>query len=408
YNVSFESADVPSGKITLFGTIFIPDTASSARPVPGCVLIHGSGGNNRWEEGDGVRVFEDIAIKLATNGVAVLVYDKRNCHISPCMYQFCRDTTNNCVQSLKLSLYDFLSDAQQAFYFLANYSNRIDSNKLYIMGHSEGVTIGINLALNLLERHSQPSPKGLVLLMGVGVDFDLVLEYQAKVQQPLFEKYLLDLRSQTSVTPQISAEILRVTEILNVFNCITNVAVEQYNLIRQNRIPIDYSSIICYSGATFPATNVSTVNVSIQHGFYCPAKCGTSICSKDLNIMECLIQCQISYSFDTCLSTAWANSQLQLGNDKQLTKSLEIMKRNNVSIMSINSQTDLKVPPVVYQPLLQLIEKIYEKKSIRLFLNEVDGLTHSMTSKTSARNVDPIITEKITKFIEDLYVELYL
>ncbi|CAF1217386.1 unnamed protein product, partial [Didymodactylos carnosus] len=145
YNVTFDSSEnVTSGKIKLFGTILIPIEATISNPVPGCLLVHGSGGNDRWEDiENNYHLFYDIATYLASNGIAVLVYDKRNCRLPICQYQFCNispiNDTDNCVQSLKLTMFDYVSDAEQAFKFLANYSQTINSKRLIIGGHSEAL-----------------------------------------------------------------------------------------------------------------------------------------------------------------------------------------------------------------------------------------------------------------------------
>jgi hypothetical protein len=48
-NVSFPSEPVPSGQLTLLGSLVLPDPTAFQPPYPAAVLISGSGPNDRWE-----------------------------------------------------------------------------------------------------------------------------------------------------------------------------------------------------------------------------------------------------------------------------------------------------------------------------------------------------------------------
>ncbi|AEN07432.1 hypothetical protein Halar_0167 (plasmid) [halophilic archaeon DL31] len=63
-----------SGDCELGTTVTIPDTNE---PVPGVVLVHGSGDQGRDQQVGPNRTFKEIAWGLATRGVAVLRYDQR-------------------------------------------------------------------------------------------------------------------------------------------------------------------------------------------------------------------------------------------------------------------------------------------------------------------------------------------
>lgn len=80
-NVSYQSAVVDSGQITLHGTVVKPKGAQPSRvvnapfsflhstgngPFYGAVLISGSGPNNRWETDGPLEPLRDIAVQLAT------------------------------------------------------------------------------------------------------------------------------------------------------------------------------------------------------------------------------------------------------------------------------------------------------------------------------------------------------
>ncbi|MCL1844213.1 MAG: alpha/beta fold hydrolase [Defluviitaleaceae bacterium] len=59
------------------GILTLPEGASEQNPVPGVVLVHGSGPHDMDTNMMGMRVFFDIADFLSENGIAVLRYNKR-------------------------------------------------------------------------------------------------------------------------------------------------------------------------------------------------------------------------------------------------------------------------------------------------------------------------------------------
>lgn len=69
---------VPSPACDLGATLSLPTAAADGdATVPGVVLVHGSGPNDRDERFGPNRPFQDLAWGLASRGVAVLRYDKR-------------------------------------------------------------------------------------------------------------------------------------------------------------------------------------------------------------------------------------------------------------------------------------------------------------------------------------------
>ena len=71
-----EDVHVGTGEWKLPGTLTVPKTSPKKR-VPGLVLVHGSGPNDRDETVGPNRPFKDLAWGLASRGIAVLRYDKR-------------------------------------------------------------------------------------------------------------------------------------------------------------------------------------------------------------------------------------------------------------------------------------------------------------------------------------------
>jgi len=129
-STSFRETEVTvgTGEWALGGTLTIP---VGTGPYPAVVLVHGSGPNDRDETIGPNKPFRDIAQGLASNGIAVLRYDKRT-------YAY---------QTKMAEIYDKLTpkeeivdDAILAAELLREYEN-IDPEKIYVLGHSLGGTM---------------------------------------------------------------------------------------------------------------------------------------------------------------------------------------------------------------------------------------------------------------------------
>jgi hypothetical protein len=105
------------------GTLTTP--ASGGR-VPGIVLVHGPGPNDRNESLFATRIFEDIAEGLSSNGYAVLRYDKRSKvhgeELSQMSYTLDDETVEDAVRAIAVLR------AQPG----------VDPNRIYVLGHSLG------------------------------------------------------------------------------------------------------------------------------------------------------------------------------------------------------------------------------------------------------------------------------
>ncbi|WEG14832.1 alpha/beta fold hydrolase [Pullulanibacillus sp. KACC 23026] len=95
--------------------------------VPAVVLVHGSGPTNMDEQIGNIAPFKDLAEGLSQKGIAVLRYDKRT-------FVYGKEMRNDRSLSVKE---ETIEDAILAANFLRN-DSRIDSNKLFIIGHSLG------------------------------------------------------------------------------------------------------------------------------------------------------------------------------------------------------------------------------------------------------------------------------
>lgn len=103
-----------NGAVVLAGTIVAPEEGG---PFPGLVMVHGSGPGERWE-------LYEVAERLASAGMAVLIYDKRGSGQSG----------GNWVAS---SLNDLADDAAAALRFLRDQPN-VDAERSGLWGISQG------------------------------------------------------------------------------------------------------------------------------------------------------------------------------------------------------------------------------------------------------------------------------
>ncbi|MCX6291720.1 MAG: alpha/beta fold hydrolase [Bacteroidetes bacterium] len=116
---------ITSGELTLPGTLSLPVKGSK---FPVVVLIHGSGPNDRDETVGSTKMFKDVALGLATKGVAVLRYDKRSRVYTG------RMASNRSRLTVKEETMD---DAVAAVQFLKKYP-AIDSSRIFLLGHAMG------------------------------------------------------------------------------------------------------------------------------------------------------------------------------------------------------------------------------------------------------------------------------
>ena len=134
-------------KHQLNGILTLPDEINN--PVPAIVLVHGSGPSNMDEKIGKLTPFKDLAEGLANRGIAVIRYDKRT-------YAHKKQFINKPDISVKE---ETIEDAILATELLRN-DSRIDSDKIFIIGHSMGGMLAPRIDAE------GGNYKGLILLAG--------------------------------------------------------------------------------------------------------------------------------------------------------------------------------------------------------------------------------------------------
>jgi uncharacterized protein len=134
--------------VTIGTSVKLPGTLSMPRgpgPFPAVVLVHGSGPNDRDETIAANKPFKDLAVGLASRGVAVLRYDKR--------------TFNYRGGGIATVKEEVLDDAREAVSALEAMPG-IDPKRIVVLGHSLGGTLAPRIAA------ADARVAGLVILAG--------------------------------------------------------------------------------------------------------------------------------------------------------------------------------------------------------------------------------------------------
>ncbi len=128
---------VGEGKWALPGTLTMPKSVDGGEPVPAVVLVHGSGPNDRDETVGPNKPFKDLAWGLASKGIAVLRYDKRT-QVHGGVFTPA-ETASFTVKE------ETIDDAVLAVRLLKTIDG-IDPDRIFVVGHSLGATVGPRIA----------------------------------------------------------------------------------------------------------------------------------------------------------------------------------------------------------------------------------------------------------------------
>jgi len=146
---SFHESDVTvgSGDWALPGTLAVP---AGDGPFAAVVLVHGSGPQDRDETIGPNKPFRDLAWGLASQGIAVLRYEKRTKAHAARMAAL----------NDKLTVKEETVDDAGAAAALLRARKEIDPKRVFVLGHSLGAYVGPRIGLR------DPELAGLILLAG--------------------------------------------------------------------------------------------------------------------------------------------------------------------------------------------------------------------------------------------------
>jgi hypothetical protein len=195
---------IGEGKWKLPATLTIPSRDSSS---PAIVLVQGSGPLDRDETVGPNKPFKDLAWGLASNGIAVLRYEKRTkryaSDIAAALDSFTVDQ-------------EVVEDAVAAVAYLRHVKG-VDPARVFVLGHSLGGSLGPRIAAMADER-GNATIAGLVLLAPNARSIvDLIVEqveYIAALDGRVDEAESADLQKVRSDADRIKGGRLQVGEIV--------------------------------------------------------------------------------------------------------------------------------------------------------------------------------------------------
>ena len=141
-----QEVTVGTGEWALPGTLTVPVGASL---FPALVLVHGSGPNDRDETLSANKPFKDLAWGLASNGIAVLRFEKRT-----------RQHTAKVVSLSKFTVKEEVIDDALAAVELLRKTDGVDAKSIFVLGHSLGGMLVPRIG------QSDPNIAGLISLAG--------------------------------------------------------------------------------------------------------------------------------------------------------------------------------------------------------------------------------------------------
>ncbi|MBU1144577.1 MAG: alpha/beta hydrolase [Firmicutes bacterium] len=183
-----ESVFVQTGDYSMPGILTMP---LATGPVPAIIFIHGSGPADMDESVGALKMFQDLAIHLAEEGIASIRYNKRT-------YEYADELADD----YDFTIYDeSINDVLSAYQILMS-DSRIDNDQIYLIGHSQGGTIA-PIVMNI-----EPNIVGAIIMAGsteniLDILADQFLRYYG---QEYLNEYLPYIETAKSLTEVLQGE----------------------------------------------------------------------------------------------------------------------------------------------------------------------------------------------------------
>lgn len=169
------------------GTLAMP---VGAGPFPVLILVHGSGPNDRDETLGPNKPFKDLALGLASRGIAVLRYDKRSKVYGARMASLPALTVKE----------EVLDDVGEAIK-VARASQRIDGTRVFVLGHSLGGMLIPRIGA------ANPSLAGVIVMAGAARPLEDAIAEQTRYLLTLDEKMTPQRQAQIDAAAKLAADV---------------------------------------------------------------------------------------------------------------------------------------------------------------------------------------------------------
>lgn len=189
--VTEEAIQVGEAPWELSGLLTLPENVEG--PLPAVVLVQGSGPSDRNESVGAVKPFYDLAQALAVQGIAVIRYDKRT-------YVYGEEIASSASYSSFTVEEETIQDAIAAGKLLAG-DPRIDSTRIYLLGHS----LGAMLAPRIVQESGELFA-GMILACGSNAS---LLDIMIRQNQDAIDA-LADEETRAAAQAQLDAECAKV------------------------------------------------------------------------------------------------------------------------------------------------------------------------------------------------------
>jgi dienelactone hydrolase len=179
---------VGTGQWALPGTLTMP---VGPGPVPAVVLVHGSGPGDRDATVGQIKQFKDLALGLASRGIAVLRYDKRT-----------RVHANAMRELPVLTVKDETIDDALAAAQLLGSTPRVDRNRIFVLGHSLG-----GMLVPRIAAAAKSSVAGFIVMAGAARPLQQALVEQSRYLAMADGTISAEERAQIDQFEQVAARV---------------------------------------------------------------------------------------------------------------------------------------------------------------------------------------------------------